>query len=54
MVADRAVTTIVGVGWHAGARNGLVGLLLGSGLSTSAGGQRSGDADYLKAQILIL
>ena len=57
-VADRAEATIVGanagVGWRAGARSGLVGLLLGSGLSTSAGGQRSGDAGYLRAQILIL
>lgn len=57
-VADRAVVIIVGasvgVDWHAGARSGSVGLLLGPGLSTSAGGQKSGDAGYLRAQILIL
>ena len=54
-MADRAAAINVEVGWHAGARSGLVGLLLGSGLSTtSAGGQRSGGAGYLRAQILIL
>ena len=57
MVGVAAATTISasdGVSWHAGARSGLVGLIFGSGLSTSAWVQRSGDAGYLRAQILTL
>ena len=55
-MADGGATTAMGsvVGWHAGGRSEMAGLLLGVGLSTRRVGQKSGDADYLKAQILIL
>ncbi len=57
-MADEVATTAVDagdvVGWHAEARSGLASLLLRAGLGTRRVGQRSGDADYLRAQIFIL